>query len=415
MFAAGFGLLAGVADFGYVAPILGIINADIGPDSNLAWVALVYTLMLSVFLTLVGRIAPGELLPMKYHFTGNALIFVFAIPGSGFGPAVAQGFIQRTSVGWRGVYYLYFDYVEVFLYTLGLLLFLMGLNWGGNVHPWSSVHVIVIIVVGFGLVVVFLLCLYICFGNIPWVMATIVLGVGAGMYYAFALIWPSIVPVLYADSDPTYGGFLASLVGLGLLAGEIIRCLLGKPIGKVKYQMIGLTLAVGWIDNVCLSLTTIALNDQNEIRTGAGAVGSLRAAISAVSLAVYTAVLSNRLASVVLAKVPPALIGAGLPESSVPEFLSALSFGNPEAFSAVPGLTDAITAAGLRAYKVANADAYKTVLLTIIEFSGLSLILSVFVPNVKNRMTSDVAAALYGRNDEKIIALMKDMIELSRL
>ena len=48
----------------------------------------------------------GELLPMKYRFYGNALIFLFCIPGSGFGPAVANVFILNTSAGWRGVYYL---------------------------------------------------------------------------------------------------------------------------------------------------------------------------------------------------------------------------------------------------------------------------------------------------------------------
>jgi MFS family permease len=48
-------------------------------------------------------IVVGELLPMKYRFYGNALIFIFAIPGSGFGPAVANAFILYTSVGWRGM------------------------------------------------------------------------------------------------------------------------------------------------------------------------------------------------------------------------------------------------------------------------------------------------------------------------
>lgn len=57
MLAAALGLLAGVAGFGYAAPILAVINADIGPDPNLAWVGLVYTLMLAVFLTLVGRVS----------------------------------------------------------------------------------------------------------------------------------------------------------------------------------------------------------------------------------------------------------------------------------------------------------------------------------------------------------------------
>lgn len=55
MLAAAFGPLAGVAGFGYAAPILGIINADTDPNPNLAWTVLVYTLMLSVFLTLVSR------------------------------------------------------------------------------------------------------------------------------------------------------------------------------------------------------------------------------------------------------------------------------------------------------------------------------------------------------------------------
>jgi MFS family permease len=48
-------------------------------------------------------IVVGELLPMRYRFYGNALIFIFAIPGSGFGPAVANAFILYTSVGWRGM------------------------------------------------------------------------------------------------------------------------------------------------------------------------------------------------------------------------------------------------------------------------------------------------------------------------
>jgi hypothetical protein len=45
MLAIGLGLLAGVAGFGYAAPILGLINQDVGPDPNIVWVALVYTLV----------------------------------------------------------------------------------------------------------------------------------------------------------------------------------------------------------------------------------------------------------------------------------------------------------------------------------------------------------------------------------
>ena len=46
--AVGFGAWAGNAGFAYAAPILSTINADIGPDPNIQWVALVHPVGLSV-------------------------------------------------------------------------------------------------------------------------------------------------------------------------------------------------------------------------------------------------------------------------------------------------------------------------------------------------------------------------------
>ena len=57
MFAIGMGLLAGVAGFAYAAPILLVIDGDIGPSPYLTWVAIVYTLCVAVGLTLVGRLS----------------------------------------------------------------------------------------------------------------------------------------------------------------------------------------------------------------------------------------------------------------------------------------------------------------------------------------------------------------------
>jgi MFS family permease len=74
MLAAALGLLAGVAGFGYAAPVLAVINADIGPDPNLAWVGLVYTLMLAVFLTLVGRVS--DVFGRRWVFAGGSCLGV---------------------------------------------------------------------------------------------------------------------------------------------------------------------------------------------------------------------------------------------------------------------------------------------------------------------------------------------------
>lgn len=57
VFATGMGLMAAVGQFGYAAPILGIINEDIGPDPNYVWISLVYNVCLAVFLPIVGRLS----------------------------------------------------------------------------------------------------------------------------------------------------------------------------------------------------------------------------------------------------------------------------------------------------------------------------------------------------------------------
>jgi hypothetical protein len=60
-------------------------------------------------------------------------------------------------------------------------------------------------------------------------------------------------------------------------------------------------------------------------------------------------------------------------------------------------------AAGINAYKWANAQAYSTVFLASIAFTSLGLMLCYWVPNVEKRMTNDVAATLHQRNTEKVV------------
>ena len=57
MAATGLGLASAVGGFGLAAPNLTLINADIGPDPNITWVSLVYTLTLAIGLLLVGRLS----------------------------------------------------------------------------------------------------------------------------------------------------------------------------------------------------------------------------------------------------------------------------------------------------------------------------------------------------------------------
>lgn len=258
-----------------------------------------------------------------------------------------------------------------------------------------------------------------------------------------------MVAVLYtSDSGASmYSGWLNCISGTMIVAGQIIGGCLAVLIGKTKIQCItvltiggallgamasctpdtkerAITLmaigcfAIGWNETVCLANAGIEVEDQQEIGTAVGTAGSIRSAISTICSSVYVAVLTNRLGQTILAEVPPTVIAAGLPATSVPAFLTGFTTGN---FSSVQGLTAEISAVGARAYKDANAKAYTTVFYTTVAFSGLAIIIVSFLldifdrkriltrdvqsfwsPNVDEKMTGEVATTLH-QKDHKIV------------
>lgn len=75
--ATGLAIICGTAAFGFAAPLLGVINADIGPDARYTWISLVYNAVLAVFLSPVGRLS--DIFGRRYFFVGGAVV---AIVGS---------------------------------------------------------------------------------------------------------------------------------------------------------------------------------------------------------------------------------------------------------------------------------------------------------------------------------------------
>jgi MFS family permease len=157
-FAVGMNLASSTAGFALVAPVLGQIDVALGPSASITWLAYVYTICLAIGLLLVGRLSDlfgrryffvvgtalgvvgaiigstaktipvliggqtliglsactgysyafviGEIVPIKYRFLANAVVFAFSVPTAGFGAAVSEAFILYTTAGWRWVYYL---------------------------------------------------------------------------------------------------------------------------------------------------------------------------------------------------------------------------------------------------------------------------------------------------------------------
>jgi MFS family permease len=148
---------SGVGGFALAAAILPVINADIGPSPYVIWVALAYTLTVSIGLLLVGRLSDifgrryffisgsvlgligcivcacahtvgtviggttliglgaasqisvvfvtAELVPVKHRFLANGFVYLWATPFTGMGPSISYAFLVHTG-SWRGCYYL---------------------------------------------------------------------------------------------------------------------------------------------------------------------------------------------------------------------------------------------------------------------------------------------------------------------
>jgi MFS family permease len=132
----------------------------------------------------------SELVPNKWRGYGIGALFFSSMPFAAFGPVIARAFILHTSAGWRWSYYLniivagiattlfflfyhpptynmlhtkhskksifkMFDLGGLLLFTAGLVIFLIGISWGGTVYPWKSGKVIGTIVGGAMMLVIF--------------------------------------------------------------------------------------------------------------------------------------------------------------------------------------------------------------------------------------------------------------------
>ena len=132
--------------------------------------------------------------------------------------------------------------------------------------------------------------------------------------------------------------------------------------------------AVGYNEALSLPICSIAIKDQRDIGTAAGVAGSGRSAISSVASTVYTVVLAAREAKTLSTVVPKKLIAAGLPASSVADYMTAIAEGGtPSALATVKGLTPKIEAAGAVAYRIAYLNAYRTVFYVSIAFGVIAI------------------------------------------
>lgn len=188
---------------------------------------------------------------------------------------------------------------------------------------------------------------------------------------------------------------VASVICVGFVAAVAASDATTKQ-RTTAFLLIG-TIGAGYVENLTLS-TTAYLWDPADMGLVTGVLGAIRTAISAVATSMYSSILATEAAKYIPKYVTPAVLEAGLPESSLPALFAGITLGD---FSAVKGMTPSVLAVVGEQVKYAYSLAYRTVYLCTLPFGALLLIAAVLSPNVETYLTDEVARKLGG--DKKVV------------
>lgn len=115
------------------------------------------------------------------------------------------------------------DWLGIFLFTAGLTVFLIGLNWGGSVYPWRSGQVLGALLAGIATLAIFCVWEALCkldyplmpmrlFRNIKYDAIVACASIGAMVYYSQTVAWPTMVGALYTTDVEEIGWLSVSAV-----------------------------------------------------------------------------------------------------------------------------------------------------------------------------------------------------------
>jgi len=325
----------------------------------------------------------------------------------------------------------------LFFYVLGLILFLMGLNWGGNAYPWKSAHVIATIIVGAICIIIFivydiyydgdpLLPMHL-FKSRGFAAIIAAASVGSCVYYSMIILWPSQIASLFGGT-PMHQALLAAMVGTGTELGQFMA---GPLLHYIPHQrallfficclltaMAGAMISVGpgtvslgcglmftacWCVGVleCIAVVLTPLScPPEDLGAALGALGSIRSTAATCATAIYVSILNNKMASITPKLVSEAALKNGLPASSIPMLLLDTATGN---FTNVPGITPDITMAVGAAMADASAKSFRYVWYAVVAFGVLAIVASSLTTNYNEHLTDEVARKMQDARSQGLI------------
>ncbi|KAE8356483.1 fungal trichothecene efflux pump [Aspergillus coremiiformis] len=330
------------------------------------------------------------------------------------------------------------DWIGVFLLTTGLALFLLGISWGGSPQPWNSPRILGLLISGAVTCVAFVL--YECFGGpvhpiVPMkffrdvrgfgciVIISAVMGI---MNVALFIMYPGQVVHIFGTSlGREETSWMTSTATLGIWAGILILGSLFHVVKHVRLQLIAGSIwvtaflgamssvtqakkasaivfsfctgfVIGWGEDVTMLLAQCISSDE-ELGVAFAVVASARTVFGSIFTAAFVAVQTNRLPGKLQEHLVPAVLDAGLPESSVRDLLAAVSTGSQAAIAAVPGMTESLLTTANQGVADSYAASYAYVYYFAMALGAVSILASACAKDFDPYLTDHVPHQIYDK------------------
>ncbi|KIX97094.1 uncharacterized protein Z520_07208 [Fonsecaea multimorphosa CBS 102226] len=423
----------------------------------------------------------GEICPNRFKFVGVAFACLPNIISTGFGQYLGTVLLRSSNMALtshRYIYYIFIplmvlvlvmqvvfyrppnfeqlhrgtrtrmgelkrvDFLGCFLIVAGLVLFLLGVSWGGQPLSWTSGTILGLIITGGCVVIIFVF--WEAYGPHPnpivpvhffkdlrgFVCLIIIESVAGTSYVALSIIWPSQVARLYSSPTTSWQttAWLSTTIALAIYSSIVCWGALVAILKHIRLQLIFLmsvmlaflgsmasctpnslarsavlsvfaAFPAGILEIMPGLLVQMDTNDA-DLGTTFSILYAMRPIVGAIMTAIYLAVLSSKTTSKLSSHIPPVAMQAGLPERSVPALLEAIVAGTPDALAKVPGITTKIEAAVAAELPYAYAAAYAYVYYSAVAVAGVGLIACFCVKDYDPYLTNHVPRQIYKLGDE---------------
>lgn len=333
------------------------------------------------------------------------------------------------------------DWVGVVLMTMGIVLTLMGLSFGGRQFGWGEVGTLTPFITGVSSLIALGLWewkgakhpffaheLFVGKGRTFTLMLAVTFIGGMSLYTAMAF-WTQQCQGMFT-TDPITIGLSAVPGGFGGAVGGFLG---GFLIGKFKWLKIPvvlvaancmkliadvvfttftpntfpLALGMGFLAMFGMGLSLVALivgvqlccEDKN-IGLATLVLGSVRAIGGSVAITIYTSILQNTLASDVGPRMAAAVVPLGVQLEELPALIAWLMGGQQDAATQIPFIADDTLAVAMETMKWLWAAAFQNLYYAALSFSVIAIICSALIRDVTHNMTDNVAITLTNETKE---------------